>query len=1076
MIDFGVQMLRKNIILIILVVIFYQGADAQEFTKTPVLKLFNQEKYAEVIKFATRWAKNNPDNVGIANYFMAESYYNIGLKSNEIGQARDSFRKAYKLFSRVALNDNFKFQYPKFYQQALFKKGWCLFRRSETGENPGSLFKLAVEDFNRTGTDGSDSLRTIVRYMAAESKYDDAVLKLYQFFQIMNPSFNFSDVINELKEAHSGFKAVGINPNSFGELKFAALMRMNDSYFLLGKLYQNLDEKSFNNISDAEKKNSSYKTAENYFLKCKYLELLKRMELGEKKQYAPAIHYLEAMKYLNLFQVTNNIRYSNEFKKHLSNLRNAHTYSSEILFRRGNLVQFGRSLNTREFIELTDENISYYAKVTKNIPEAYFWLGIIQYLRNDLANSQMNLVKFVKKNSFPSLDPRLKVLVEEAKLKKYTIDFEQFSSSKNRSDLRVLKQALNSFSPESQIIKKEKGKLLGLVRLELGEDLWSTILTGTTQDKLALALEMIRDILPRAATNIGEKREYYLKQLKKIFKITRYQKSNETTFYEGIEFALKAEIQPTQSGKEADFQVAAKILKDVRPPYQKEAEYVAARSLFFARDYENAKKMFIELVNGSKSARSLYYLGEIFRRENSDAAAKVCFEKLIELTKNKPLGTFWYNNAKASLQKCRSQGDVSALASIHIDRVQFPDELLKIGKETISYEKLASKEYLEEQAIEKINRMLLKFGLPKKNIYPSKNLLTRSLLKDENLFSTISAGIQDKKGAITANLILWVINEKGKPYASDVSLNGSILESLNPEEPYVVKNIPLNSTLFLRIEAIGYYPVEKTIRLSQPNDNELIIPLSERVDYSQVSETLAPGDGFQLYRKSIDKDVLLQNSPVKIPEPSKLSTDFGKHISFRDAVYHSDLEEFLIADGLKGKILKYNPSGNPEVNKYFDVAFPDSVEPLKTPEGIAVDSEGNIYIADWGLHRILILNSDGSFVKQIGGIKAWNSVNNQAPNLMFPKRIAIEEDAKGILFKGKRVFREKHILVSDLYGIKKLTLDGRVLDEYLSGQQEYALDNFYGLLIRNYGAHSKLYVYNRKDKKIMVMPAEVKIQ
>ena len=1069
-------MLRKNILLIIFILVFYHGLVAQEFTKTPILSLFNQEKYTEVIDFAKKWAKHNPDNAGIANYFMAESYYNIGLNSNELGQARDSFRRAYKLFSKIILDENFGSQYPKFYKQALFKKGWCLFRRAETGENPGSLFKLAVEDFNRTATSGLDSLKTRVSYMAAESKYDDAVLKLYQFFQIMNPSFDFSEVIHELKSAHSGFQAIGINPNAFNALKIAALLRMNDSYFLLGKLYQNLDEKSFNAILDTEKKNSSHKTAESYFLKCKYLELLKRMELGEKKQYAPAVHYLEAMKYLNLFQVTRNIRYSSEFKKQLSKLRNIRTFSSEIVFRRGNLIQFSKSLNSKDFIDLTDGNTSYYAKVTKNIPEAYFWLGSIQYLRNDLVNSRKNLIKFVKKNPFPILDPRLKVLVEEAKLKKYTIDFEQFSSTKNRSDLRVLKQALNSFSPESQIIKKEKGKLLGLVRLELGEDLWSDILTGTTQDKLALALEMIRDILPRAATNIGEKREYYLKQLEKIFKITRHQKSNETTFYEGIEFALKAEIQPTQKGKDADFRVAAKILKDVRPPYQKEAEYVAARSLFFARDYESAKRMFIKLVNESNSARSLYYLGEIFRRENNDAAAKKCFEKLMELTKNKPTGTFWYDNAKASLQKCRSQGDASVLASIHIDQVRFPDELLRIGKETISYEKLASKEFLDEQAIEKINRMLLKFGLPKKNIYPSKNLLTRSLLRDENLFTSINAGIQDKKGAITANLILWVINEKGKPYASEVSLNGSILDSPSLGNPYVVRKIPLNTMLYLKIDAIGYYPVEKTIRLTQPNDNELVIPLSERVDYAKISELISPGNRFQMYRKGIDQDVLLANSTRRIPERSKLSLNFNNYIFFRDVAYHDNLQEFLVTDSFNGKILKYNASGIPETDKYFDVVLPDSLKKLETPEGITVDSEGKIYIADWGLHRILVLNSDGSFLRQIGGIKAWNSVNSQDRGLVFPKRIAIEEDTKGILFKGKPVFRQKHILVSDLYGIKKYTLDGRLIDNYPIKDQGYALDNFYGLTIDNYGARSKLYVYNRKDKKIMVMPALVKIQ
>jgi len=1070
MIDFGVQMLRKNTFLIIFMMFLSVSAGAQEFAKTPVLYLFNQEKYAEVIKFSKNWAKNNPDDAGIANYFIAESYYNIGLISNEIGQARDSFRKAYSFFSKAVLDDNFISQYPKFYQQALIKKGWCLFRRSETGENPGTLFRLAIEDFNRAKAGNSDSLRMIVNYMAAESKFEDAILKLYQY------SDNFSDLIRELKEAHADFQSVGSNPNSFSELKIAALIRMNDSYFLIGKLYQGLDEVSFGKLSDTEKMGSLYETSAKYFLKCRYLELLGKMELGEKKRYAPAIHYLEAMKYLNLFQVTKNIKYSSSFKKQISNLRNARNYSSEILFRRGNLVQFSKSLSSKDFIDLTDENTSDYAKATKNIPEAYFWLGAIQYLRNDLADSRENLVKFVKKNPFPILDPRLKILVEEAKLKKYTIDFEEFSSSKNHANLLQLRDALNSFSPEDQTVRKGRSKLLGLVRLELGENLWTSILKGTPQDKLNLALEMIRDILPRAATNIGQKREYYLNQLQKIFQITRHQKSNETTFYEGIAFALKAEIQADQKSKDATFRVAAKILNDVQPPYQKEAEYVAARSLFFARDYEAAKGMFIQLVNDSKSARSLYYLGEILRRENNDAAAKKCFETLIEKTKNKPNGKFWYENAKASLQKCRSQGDVTALSSIHVNQVQFPDELLKIGKEKISYEQLASMQFLEEKAIEKINRMLLKFGLPKKNIYPSINLLTRSLLRDENLFASINAGIQDKKGAITANLILWVINEKGKPYASEVTLNGTVLESPNPERPYVVKNIPLNKTLYLRIDAIGYYPIEKKITFSQPNDNELIIPLSERVNYTRVSEFITPGNRFPVHREFIDKNVLLSSLSMNIPDQSKLSSDFNKFISLRDVVYHPNLEEFLVTDSFNGKILKYNASGVPEPDKYFDVVLPDSLKNLKTPEGIAVDSEGKIYIADWGTHRILILNSDGSFIRQIGGTIPWNSMDERNRALVFPKKITIEEDKKGILFKGQKVFREKHILVSDLYGIQKFTIDGRLLGNYLFGQQEYALDNFYGLAIRNYGAHSKLYVYNRKDQKIMVLPAEAKIK
>ena len=37
------------------------------------------------------------------------------------------------------------------------------------------------------------------------------------------------------------------------------------------------------------------------------------------------------------------------------------------------------------------------------------------------------------------------------------------------------------------------------------------------------------------------------------------------------------------------------------------------------------------------------------------------------------------------------------------------------------------------------------------------------------------------------------------------------------------------------------------------------------------------------------------------------------------------------------------------------------VPPLESPAGIALDTEGRLYVADYGRHRILVVNSSGKY-------------------------------------------------------------------------------------------------------------------
>ena len=159
----------------------------------------------------------------------------------------------------------------------------------------------------------------------------------------------------------------------------------------------------------------------------------------------------------------------------------------------------------------------------------------------------------------------------------------------------------------------------------------------------------------------------------------------------------------------------------------------------------------------------------------------------------------------------------------------------------------------------------------------------------------------------------------------------------------------------------------------------------------------------------------------------------------------------------------------------FPLVLPRGADKIKTPEGIAIDSRGNIYIVEWGNHRVSVFSNDGSYLRSFGefGRNASTSIGKPV-RFVFPTRIAIAEDTRGILANGKRIYRDPQIFVADRYGIQLVDAHGNYLGTPVSSG---ANGSFYDIIARGYGTNARLYVVDRKEgkvKRFIAKPLEIK--
>jgi len=1049
--------LRTGFFVVLWSVVHVAPAAAQDFTEGIVL--YNRAAYDSLIRvYAPAFLKTHPQEEGLVRYFLGESFYNKALASSTPAQMKTLLTAAKREFERARRSADLRLTFQQYDDYAQYKIGWCHYRLAELSERPGPELDQAYRQFIACAPDAADSLKIFSYMMAMDCSIKRSQLLSYTSDGTVDDPSAWRRVLANLgaAEEHANavlaFRPSASTPLNLNELKAAVRLRKEMLSYYRGRAFQVMGDEAFRLLDATAAGNVTRATsALAAFASADYASALTGEAFGQGR--GTLLAYFDLMRGLNQYAMTGSVVGKRNILSDIGRLWNTDLHA-EAVFRRANLAQSHPDIDSDEFNELA---VTFYDSA-RAIPESDYWAGVMLMTLNQPQRSRARLTAFIQKtHASGNRHPRTHILVEDARYRRFLLDFERYYLSNRMRDIRRLAAEMRVFTPQNPGVAQRREQLNLLINCSLStntQQIWAGVLHGTDNEKLAQALRTVRFVLPRAAVQIGEKREKLIVLINRLLAVTEVRRSDETRFYRGIARSLQAEIEATPMEKTAAFEGAARMLQPIQDQFanKAEAEYVRGRSLFFAAEFQAAAEIFRRLVKQQRSLRALFYLAEIFRSEGNGAAAKACYRAVLQKLQSRHLEDFWVQNARAGLASSGEGGDVSVLEGLPYEAVSLRSDS---RSELLTYEQLAEERYLKQAEVAQVLDWLVRFGLPQKDVYPSVHALAKSHVLAENHFTAFPGRLDEVRYPVSASLHLTVLLPAGVPPEATVTLEGDTLSRRG--DVFVRTGLPLKSTKQITIHNPGCDArvIEQTF--ASPGANERTVALSRALAYTQSGRPRNLVDDFA-YRLPTRPDLnyLMQRLPELDPE-SDLMRDFRRSIRLRDCAWDSLRNRLLVLDAQENGIWIY--SDEEQSRRMGRLALPADVR-LNSPEGIAVDAQGRIYIADWGNHRIVILNPDGAFVRQLGQLGANANPGTQV-KFTFPTRLALVEDAVGIRYGEQRVYAPTYLYVADFHGVHKITLGGTYVSTLIGAAKAADKGRFYGLAVDGYGKDSRLFLVNR---------------
>jgi hypothetical protein len=1052
-------MIKRILIALTPLLVMNSTLPAQDFL--PGINMYNRAAYDSIIYvYGPQFLASHPHEEGLARYFIGESYYNKALAEGDITRCREFFDKAWSEFEKTK-RSSLPANLQEYHSAAQYKSGWCSYRLAELTERNNELLARAEGEFLGIDAAAEDSLRLFSYFMAAECRIRQSILGSSQMIdkdtaanELNRMIAAFSDVrrwLGEVIEAQPTMSA----PRNLANLQAASRLRLETLKFHIARLYMIMPGESFPELNDPQKQADARLTALARFNSLQYDSLSFD---SPAPGFRDAISYLNLVKQFNLHLLSRDAASQNRFLSALEKLRDPE-HAIEGRFR---LAGVYHSLPEKEESNFNRMALSLFDSAS-GISEADYWMANIYMIENDVERSRQHFTEFIDSMAEAFvLSVRQHFLLEDAQVKKYLLDFETFYLSNQTSELRSLEAQIEAFTPQSEPLRQRFERVKLLTHLAFSDNvgsLWSNVLTGSDEEKLRQTLDAIMFVLSRAALNIGATREKYIPLLNPLFEIMQPRRPDETRFFKGIVRTLEAEIQARPTEKIENYKAAAALLGGINRDFEfkDEADYVRGICLFYAEEFDEARAIFLSLINQQRYLRALFYLAEIFRYTGEGMAARECYQAIVEKLKDSrdSFSEYWFVNALAGIASADDSGDRSSLPGINFQQIEFLPPL-KDG--ALIFERLADESFLKQQLTSESIDLLARFGLPQREIYPSHHLLKNSVFVSENIFRNLPPLVDEVRGPLSTVLALTAIlpgNASGPP---EVYLNGESLS--RTDEIFYRSDIPLNSEFVIEIRHPQCYGLRRLHRFSKPGEDRQVFVLTKQIDFSHTNalkRVERPEDA--AFLPSNDNLVL---NTFSLRRESGVAEDFRLLYELRDLAFDRMADRFLAVNAERNNVWLYANDGMANRSGIFETNLNDS---LNSPEGIAVDSRGNVFIADWGRHRIVKLDNAGTQVAVIGSFGS-NGVDtlNQAIKLTFPTRVAILEDLDGVVVGDQKYFKESYLFIADYNGIHISNLQGEYLDTALSPNAYFDEGDFYGLAVARELDRLQLRVVNRSER------------